>query len=58
MQITHGDTALVLTDPQNDFLSPQGVTRELVGKSVEQNGTVAHIGQLLTAAKSPACPSS
>ena len=45
------DTALVLTDPQNDFLSPEGVTWELVGKSVEENGTVEHIEELLKAAK-------
>jgi nicotinamidase-related amidase len=51
VQITAGDTALVLTDPQNDFLSPDGVTWELVGSSVEENGTVAHIEQLLVAAK-------
>jgi nicotinamidase-related amidase len=51
MQITSGDTALVLTDPQNDFLSPEGVTWELVGKSVQENNTVEHIEQLLVAAK-------
>lgn len=51
MQITSGDTALVLTDPQNDFLSPAGVTWELVGKSVQENSTVEHIEQLLVAAK-------
>ena len=51
MEITRGNTALVLTDPQNDFLSPEGVTWELVGKSVEENGTVEHIEQLLKAAK-------
>jgi nicotinamidase-related amidase len=45
------DTALVLVDPQNDFLSPEGVTWELVGKSVEENQTVEHIEQLLKAAK-------
>jgi nicotinamidase-related amidase len=45
------DTALVLTDPQNDFLSPDGVTWGLVGDSVEANGTVEHIEQLLQAAK-------
>ena len=45
------DTALVLTDPQNDFLSPDGVTWELVGESVEENQTVEHIEQLLKAAK-------
>ncbi len=26
-------TALVITDPQNDFLSPQGVTWGVVGKA-------------------------
>ena len=45
------DTALVLIDPQNDFLSPDGVTWELVGKSVEENQTVEHIEELLKAAK-------
>ena len=44
-------TALVLTDPQNDFLSPDGVTWELVGKNVEKNHTVDHIEQLLVGAK-------
>jgi nicotinamidase-related amidase len=56
MQLTTGDTALVLTDPQNDFLSPDGVTWELVGKSVEENGTVEHIEQLLAAAKQAGTP--
>jgi nicotinamidase-related amidase len=56
MQITSGDTALVLTDPQNDFLSPSGVTWELVGRSVEENHTVAHIEQLLAAAKQAGTP--
>jgi len=51
MQITSGNTALVLTDPQNDFLSPDGVTWELVGKSVQENSTVEHIEQLLVAAR-------
>ena len=31
-------TAVVVTDPQNDFLSPTGATGKLVGKSVEQTG--------------------
>jgi len=30
-------TALVFTDPQNDFLSPDGVTWGMVGKSVTAN---------------------
>ncbi len=49
-------TALVVTDPQNDFLSPDGVTWGLVGKSVTANGTVEHIEQLLKAAKQTGLP--
>ncbi len=49
MPITLSDTALVLTDPQNDLLSPQNVTAELVGRSVEENGALEHIEQLLAA---------
>jgi nicotinamidase-related amidase len=52
MQFDSSTTALVLTDPQNDFLSPDGVTWELVGKNVEENQTVDHIEQLLVGAKS------
>ncbi len=51
MDMAPQDTAVVVTDPQNDFLSPEGVTWELVGKSVEENGTVEHIAELLRAAK-------
>lgn len=45
-------TAVVITDPQNDFLSPDGVTWELVGNSVTENRTVQHLEELLRAAKS------
>ena len=48
-------TALVITDPQNDFLSPSGVTWGLVGESVQENGTVEHIEALLKAAKQSGC---
>ena len=50
------DTALVITDPQNDFLSPDGVTWELVGNSVEENNTVENIERLLQAAKAAGIP--
>jgi nicotinamidase-related amidase len=43
-------TALVVTDPQNDFLSPEGVTWGVVGESVTANHTVQHIEDLLKAA--------
>ena len=45
------NTALVITDPQNDFLSPKGVTWGIVGKSVTENKTVEHIEALFKAAK-------
>ncbi len=44
-------TALVVTDPQNDFLSPDGVTWGVVGKSVTDNRTVDNIEALFAAAK-------
>ena len=49
--VTTENTALVITDPQNDFLSPQGATWSLVGESVTENKTVEHIEALFTAAK-------
>jgi nicotinamidase-related amidase len=52
MAVDLSNTALVITDPQIDFLSPDGVTWGVVGASVEQNGTVANLERLLKAAKS------
>jgi nicotinamidase-related amidase len=46
----------VLTDPQNDFLSPKGVTWGVVGKSVVANKTVEHIEILLKTAKKSGVP--
>lgn len=51
MEIDPSNTALVITDPQNDFLSPQGVTWGVVGASVEANGTVGNIDRLFSVAK-------
>ena len=42
--------ALVVTDPQNDFLSEDGVTWGVVGESVTENNTIEHIDQLFAAA--------
>ncbi|MGI9425196.1 MAG: cysteine hydrolase [Hyphomicrobiaceae bacterium] len=55
-EIVPGRTALLITDPQNDFLSPDGVTWGVVGKNIEANGTVEHIDQLFAAAKSVGMP--
>ena len=51
MAVDLSNTALVVTDPQIDFLSPDGVTWGVVGASVEEHGTVKNIGRLLEAAK-------
>lgn len=56
MQIEKGRTALVVTDPQNDFLSPKGVTWGVVGKSVTANNTVENIETLLKSAKANGIP--
>ncbi len=52
MDFNKNDTALLITDPQNDFLSEQGVTWQLVGDSVKENKTVDNIERLIRAAKS------
>jgi len=54
--IVPGRTALLITDPQNDFLSPKGVTWGVVGKSVTDNNTVENIDSLFEAAKANDMP--
>lgn len=54
--IEPGRTALLITDPQNDFLSPKGVTWGVVGKSVTENNTVENIDALFAAAKANDIP--
>ena len=49
--IVPGRTALLITDPQNDFLSPKGVTWGVVGESVTKNNTVENIDSLFEATK-------
>jgi nicotinamidase-related amidase len=49
--LDHQHAALVITDPQIDFLSPDGVSWDVFGDSIRENNTVAHIGELLDAAK-------
>jgi nicotinamidase-related amidase len=51
MDINKSDTALLVTDAQNDFLSEKGVTWQLVGDSVKENKTVENIERLFKAAK-------
>lgn len=44
-------TAVLITDPQIDFLSPEGVTWGVVGKNVEENGTVDNLESIFKWAK-------
>ncbi len=51
MVLEAGRTAIVITDPQNDFLSPDGVAWGVVGESVTENGTVDNIHALFETAR-------
>ena len=51
MAVDLSNTALVITDPQIDFLSPDGVAWGVVGASVERHDTVANLERLMVAAK-------
>ncbi len=56
VEVVAGRTALLITDPQNDFLSPEGVAWGVVGKSVTDNNTVENIESLFKAAKANDIP--
>jgi nicotinamidase-related amidase len=56
LEIEPGRTAVVITDPQNDFLSPEGVTWGVVGESVTENHTVENIEALFREAKHDGFP--
>ncbi len=56
MEINKNDTAVLITDPQNDFLSEKGVTWGLVGDSVRENNTVENIESLIKTAKENGIP--
>ncbi|WDI30096.1 isochorismatase family protein [Hyphococcus flavus] len=55
-EITNDDTAIVITDPQNDFLSPNGVTWGVVGQSITENGTVKNLEALFSVADETSMP--
>jgi len=50
------DTALVVTDPQNDFLSEKGAFWDAVKESVIENNTIENIDTMFTAAKQGGVP--
>ncbi|PUA40100.1 isochorismatase [Paenibacillus elgii] len=51
MKVDRNNTALVITDPQNDFLSPTGAAWNLVKDSVAENHTIENIELLFKTAK-------
>lgn len=51
MDINSADTAVVITDPQNDFLSTNGAAWPLVHESVEEHHTIENIERVFIAAK-------
>ncbi len=51
-----GRVAVVVTDPQNDFLSPKGVAWGVVGQSVQENHTIENIENIFKAAKAAGVP--
>ncbi|TWU29415.1 cysteine hydrolase [Bythopirellula polymerisocia] len=55
-EFSHNDTALVVIDPQNDFLSSEGVAWGVVGQSITENKTVENIESLFRSAKEASLP--
>lgn len=56
MEIDPQRVALVVVDPQNDFLTEKGVAWGVVGKSVTEHNVVQHLEDLFKAAKSNDLP--
>jgi nicotinamidase-related amidase len=52
MKLDRSRAALVVIDPQIDFMSPKGLAWPVVGESVTEHNVVANLGQLFEAAKS------
>jgi hypothetical protein len=50
VQFMKGHVGIVITDPQIDFLSPDGVAWDLVGKNVTENNAVENIERLMAIA--------
>lgn len=51
IKLAKGHVAVVVTDPQNDFLSTNGVAWSVVGQSVTENKTVENVESLFRVAK-------
>ncbi|KAF2424924.1 Isochorismatase hydrolase [Tothia fuscella] len=56
MTYTPPNTAIVLIDPYNDFLHPEGKMYPMVADSLKETNTVKHIQELLVAARAHKIP--
>ncbi|MCR0985532.1 cysteine hydrolase [Roseomonas populi] len=56
MELDLSRTALLVTDPQIDFLSPQGAAWGVFGESITEHRTVENLGRLFEAAKRAGIP--
>jgi len=56
MSLEKGRAALLVVDPQIDFLSPKGVSWGVVGESVTEHNVVENLGRLFRAAKAADMP--
>ena len=56
MEVEYGRTAVVITDPQNDFLHPDGVAWGVCGESATENNTIANLQNLMETAVSIRMP--
>ncbi|MEQ8233252.1 MAG: cysteine hydrolase [Gammaproteobacteria bacterium] len=56
MTLERGRAALLVVDPQVDFLSPDGVAWNVVGDSVTEHNVVDNLGDLFRAAKAADLP--
>ena len=56
LEIEAGRTAVVITDPQNDFLHEDGVAWGVVGESARENNTIANLKNLMDTAVSIGMP--
>ena len=56
MELKKGRTALVVIDPQNDFLSEDGVAWGVVGESVTEHGVVDNLEEMFKCAKENSLP--
>ena len=54
--LNNKEAALVVVDPQNDFLSPQGIGWEVFKNSIIENNTVENLETLFKMAKEAQMP--